>query len=63
MGGTLIEGDKAPERLTGLSTLQAAGPSEIAFLAGKAKREEAESCAAGLLLTPENCGLAGRARL
>ena len=63
LGGTLIEGDKAPERLTGLSTLQAAGPSEIAFLAGKAKREEAESCAAGLLLTPENCGLAGRARI
>lgn len=62
-GGTLVEGEAAPERLTGMATLTTALPTEISFISAKKRAKGAAECKAGLLIAPEGLDLAGRARV
>lgn len=63
IGGTLADEEHAPATVTGLATLDEAEPTELAFVADKARFEAARASGAGLLLTPEGSGLNGRARI
>lgn len=62
-GGKLLGADSAPKRLTGLGTLEAATETEISFVAAAKFRSVAEQSKAGLLITPRDWDLPGRARV
>lgn len=62
-GGTPADIENAPERITGLSTLQEARPDELSFLAAPSHKKAALASAAGLLLAPPAIALDGRPRI
>lgn len=63
VGGRLIQGEGAPERLSGMGTLDTALPEEMAFLTDRKRAKGLETCRAGLLITPEGLDLGDRARV
>jgi UDP-3-O-[3-hydroxymyristoyl] glucosamine N-acyltransferase len=63
VGGKLLDSANAPERITGLATLDDASSTELAFAGQHKHLKAAASCSAGLLVIPEDSGLEGRARI
>lgn len=63
IGGELLDADKAPQRLTGLAVLSAAGPDEISFAASDKALGDARQSQAGIVIVPARVDLPGRARI
>lgn len=63
VGGELHDAAGAPERITGLATLDDATSTELAFAGQRKHLQAAASCGAGLLVVPTGSGLEGRARI
>lgn len=61
--GRLLRAGGAPERLTGMGTLETALPAEMAFLTDKKRAKGVDACRAGLLIAPEGLDLGERARV
>jgi UDP-3-O-[3-hydroxymyristoyl] glucosamine N-acyltransferase len=52
VGGCLVNAAQAPGRLTGMGTLDTAEPSEFTFISDAKRAKSAETCRAGLFITP-----------
>jgi UDP-3-O-[3-hydroxymyristoyl] glucosamine N-acyltransferase len=63
VGGELHEAENAPEKITGLATLDDASSTELAFAGQRTHLKAAATCGAGLLVVPVGSGLEGRARI
>ncbi len=63
VGGELHDAEGAPERITGLATLDDASSTELAFAGQEKHFKAAASCGAGLLVVPAGSGLERRARI
>jgi UDP-3-O-[3-hydroxymyristoyl] glucosamine N-acyltransferase len=63
IGGCLVDGALAPERLTGMGTLENALPTELTFISDAKRIKSAADCRAGLFITPLGLELPRRARI
>lgn len=63
VGGQLLEGDNAPQRVVGMAVLSTAGCDEISFAANEKALGEARQSQAGVLIVPAKLDLPGRARI